>query len=130
MATASPAPRKQLDRKTVCLGETLADVERWLKAGKGRRLSTLVRQAIRAYLHPSQRPLDTAAVAASVDALRLDLARVGSNLNQLAHGFHLHGPVAFDRDALAAAHADLTEEFRKVVAGLIEVQRAIRRHDR
>lgn len=130
MASEKPSKGKQLDRKTVCLGEMLPEAMAWVKARKGRRLSTLVRQALRTELHPDHQAIDPRPLILAVDALRIDLARVGGNLNQLAHGFNMQGQVAFDRDALALAHDDLREEFRKVVAKLIEVERALQRSTR
>lgn len=130
MATPKPKKSAQPDRKTVCLGEMLPEVLAALKAKKERNLSALVRQALRVYLHPDQKAVDPRPLLAALDQLRLDLSRVGGNLNQLAHGFNMHGPAAFNRDALAASHDELREEFRKVIAKLLEVERGIRRANR
>lgn len=130
MASDEPKLSKQPDRKTICLGDMHAEALAAIKAKKERNLSALVRQSLRAYLHPDQQIFDVRPILTGLDQLRADLARVGSNLNQLAHGFNMHGPAAFNRDALAASHEELREEFRKVMTKLLEVERGIRRGNR
>lgn len=127
MTTAKPKNGERPDRKTVCLGDMLPEAMAALKAKKERNLSALVRRALSVYLHPNQKAFDTRPLLATLDQLRLDLSRVGGNLNQLAHGFNMHGPAAFNRDELAASHDELREEFRQLVAKLIEIERATRR---
>lgn len=125
--TKAPA---QPDRKTVCLGEMLKPTADALRAKKARNLSALVRQALRVYLTGERQALDPRPIVESLDLLRLDLARVGSNLNQLAHGFNIHGPAGFKRDELAIAHEELRIEFRAIIAKLLELERELRRANR
>lgn len=119
--------RSRPDVKAVSLGDLLPEAMAAVESGKERNLSALVRQGLRFYLNPETTPPDTRPFTGAVTQLRLDLARVGSNLNQLALGFHRHGQAGFDRDELAVAHEELIQEFRKVITTLRDVELAIRR---
>lgn len=101
-----------------------------LKLKKERNLSALVRAALRVYLQPNNQVQDFRPLIATLGELRVDLSRVGSNLNQLAHGFNSSGPVAFDRDALAVSHDELRAEFRRLMQQLNELERGLRRATR
>lgn len=125
-----PELKSRPDVKAVSLGDLLPAAMAVVESGKERSLSALVRQSIRFYLHPETTPPDTRPFVGAVDQLRLDLARVGSNLNQLALGFHRHGQAGFDRDALAQAHDELRQEFCKVVTTLQTIQHELRRKNR
>lgn len=125
-----PELKSRPDVKAVSLGDLLPAAMAAVKSGKERSLSALVRQSLRFYLNPETTPPDTRPFVGAVDQLRLDLARVGSNLNQLARGFNERGPVAFDRDALARAHEDLRQEFCKVVTTLRTIEHELRGKNR
>ena len=78
-------------------------------------VSKLIRRALRAYLDGATRPApELATLAAELRQLRLDLARVGGNLNQLAHAFAMDDHGEIDDDALAVTHAELRAEFRRL----------------
>lgn len=121
---------KQPDRVTVTMGEMHPPAVASLKAGKARNMSALVRQALRHYLDGDRPTMDPRPIVLALDLLRQDLARVGSNLNQLAHGFNMRGPVAFNRDELAVAHADLRGELGRVMGKLLELEREFRKLNR
>jgi hypothetical protein len=130
MGTKNSTTPTRPDRKTVCLGDMHIEATKALKSKRARNLSALVRQALRVYLQPGQQVFDTRPMIASLDQLRADLARVGSNLNQLSHGFNMHGPAAFNRDALAGSHEELREEFRKIMSCLLDIDRDLRNRNR
>jgi len=123
---------KQPDRATVTLGDMYKPAKAALKAGVARNMSALVRDALAVYLTGGdKRPqLDTRPIVDSLAKLRVGLAPVGSNLNQLAHGFNSQGQIAFNRDALAESHAELREQFRAVMSALVELERGLRRPTR
>lgn len=110
------------------MGDMRPAAKQAVKEGRAKNVSALVRQSLRSYLAEGAGPVvDSSNVVKTVDALRLDLARVGSNLNQLAHVFNVRGPVAFDRDALAETHQELRGEFAKIMGVLVELERDLRK---
>lgn len=122
---------KQPDRVTVTLGDMHKPATAALKAGAARSMSALVRKALAAYLNGGQGPqLDPRPIVNALAAVRAGLAPVGSNLNQLAHGFNSQGPIAFNRDALAESHAELRGQFAEVMRVLLELERGYRRQSR
>lgn len=125
-----PELKSRPDVKAVSLGDLLPAAMAAVESGKERSLSALVRQSLRFYLNPETTPPDTRPFIGAVDQLRLDLARVGSNLNQLALGFNRHGQAGFDRDALAQTHDELRQEFCKVVTTLQTIENELRGKNR
>lgn len=85
----------------------------------------IIKRAVRAYLEGGDGLpyFDVTKMIDALHGLRLDLARVGGNLNQLSHQFNIHNQV--DDDELAKAHADLRVEFRGVMATLKEIEVAL-----
>lgn len=62
-------------------------------------------------------------LADEVSALRVDLSRVGGNLNQIAHAVNLHDVV--DGRKLDDAHQELREQFNRLMAVVKEVSRGL-----
>lgn len=127
MTNAKPKSTRRPDQKSLSLGDVLPEAEALVRAGKERSLSALVRRAIRLYLNPEQQANDPRPMTFALGQLRLELSRIGSNLNQLAHGFNMRGPVAFKRDELAESHEALQSEFRVVMTKLDEIERVFLR---
>lgn len=125
MASQNPAPPRPT-LVGIDFGDMKARADEAVRAGVAKNRSALVRDAIGAYLNPERRRLDPRPLADAVTKMRIDFSRTGSNFNQLAHGFNMHGPVAFDRDALASQHEDLRREFTAIMTKLLEVERLVR----
>lgn len=123
---------KRPDLTSVTLGDMYKPAMAALKAGRARNMSALVRDALRVFLAGSDtRPqLDPRPIVDALVKLRVGLAPVGSNLNQLAHGFNSQGQIAFNRDALAESHADLRMQFTQVMKTLMELERELRSRPR
>lgn len=96
---------------------------------EGVKASVILRRALAAYMDGPGGLVgsseELAALTAHLGQLRADLARVGGNLNQVAHAFNMDEPL--DRDALAAVHQELRQEFGRLVGVLKEVRDATRR---
>lgn len=110
------------DRTTVRLGAVALEAREAVDNGRERNLSVLTRKALRLYLHPRQQAFDPRPLTKALTALRLDLARTGSNLNQLAHAFNTDSRMAF-RDPLAISHDQLREDFKKVMSKIGDLER-------
>lgn len=91
-------------------------------AGRPVSHAKIVKRALRAYLDggDGQPYFDATELIEALKGLRLDLSRVGGNLNQLSHQFNIHNQV--DDDELAKSHADLRVEFRRVMTVLKEIE--------
>lgn len=62
-------------------------------------------------------------LADELSALRIDLSRVGGNLNQIAHAVNLHDLV--DGRRLDESHQELREQFNRLMAVVKEVSRGL-----
>lgn len=93
------------------------------------KAAVILRRALAAYMDgpggPAGSSEELAALTVQLGQLRGDLARVGGNLNQVAHAFNMDEPL--DRDALAAVHLELRGEFSQLAGLLTEVRDATRR---
>lgn len=118
-------------RVPVELRQRLEQRAREIAAATGRRvdLSKAARAVMEAGLEdaPLQDATALAELSAKLEAMRLDLSRVGGNLNQLAHAFNLNG--SLPADSLARTHDALRTEFGQLMALLREVQRGIHRRN-
>lgn len=68
---------------------------------------------------------DTAPLVAALEQTRLELSRIGGNLNQLAHAFNMDERM-LDRAGLATVHRELQIQFGTLIDQLIEVRNALR----
>jgi hypothetical protein len=111
---------KNADRLTVRVGE-LADAlaERAVReteiTGRKVPISAVIRQALDAYLS-NRAPGEHAGLAALTKAVKdfqADFARVGGNLNQLAHYYNIHDTI--QPHELAAEHQELRRQFRALM---------------
>lgn len=91
-------------------------------AGRPVSHAKIVKRALRAYLGVGDALpyFDATELIEAQKGLRLDLARVGGNLNQLAHTFNIHSQV--DERELAKIHDELRDEFRRIMAVLKGVE--------
>lgn len=91
-------------------------------AGRPVSHAKIIKRAMRAYLEGGDGLpyFDATEMIDALRGLRLDLSRVGGNLNQLSHQFNIHNQV--DDDELAKVHADLRVEFRQVMTVLKEIE--------
>lgn len=106
------------------LSETLTQRAKDETESTGQRItpSTIVKRALRAYLvEDIQQHIDAHAIIGALKELRIDLARVGGNLNQISYGFNLDGRI--DSEELKKVHRGLQIEFRKISSGLSEIER-------
>lgn len=103
------------------------DVEKAVKAGGFKSRSAFIRHAIRAYLDGGASTSDPAPIIAALEKQRQDLARVGANLNQIAHAVNIDGPAALDAGRLSRVHDELRKEFADLVETLIQVRHEQRR---
>lgn len=105
---------------TFRLGELAVSLhERAARESKavGRRItsSLIIKRALRAYLgNETGQHFDASGMIEELAKLRSSLARVGSNLNQLAHGFNIYGKV--EPVELRKTHEALQAEFSQIVA--------------
>lgn len=111
---------------TVRLGDLTAPLEKRVASeskAAGRRItpSAILKRALRAYLGGENvQHFDASGMIEELAGLRSDLARVGGNLNQLAHTFNIYGQV--DDKELRQNHEALRDEFRPIMAMLKEVR--------
>lgn len=91
------------------------------------KAAVVVRRALREYITKGT-PAPSADVALLVTALeqiRMELSRIGGNLNQLAHAFNMDERM-LDRAGLATVHRELQAQFSTLIDQLIEVRNALR----
>lgn len=111
---------------TVRLGDLTAPLEKRAASeskAAGRRItpSSVIKKALRAYLVGNNvQVIEAPAILDALGRLRNDLARVGGNLNQLAHIFNMESRV--DKSELQKNHEALQTEFRQVIGTLKEVR--------
>ncbi len=95
---------------------------------EGVKASAILHRALAAYMDGPRAPVGSSEQLASLTErlgqLRADLARVGGNLNQIAHAFNMDEPL--DRDVLAASHRELQGEFSRLAKALQEVRNAVK----
>jgi hypothetical protein len=84
-------------------------VEQRAEAETGGNKSKLIRLALKSYLGGASRIADTAGLLAEVRALRTDLARIGNNLNQVAH--RVNAEETTDPEELKTLFADMRRVF-------------------
>lgn len=93
------------------------------------KAAVILRRALAAYMDGpgglAGSSEELAALTAQLGQLRADLARVGGNLNQVAHAFNMDEPL--DRDALAAVHQELRQEFGRLADLLQGVRNAVKK---
>lgn len=94
------------------------------------KAAVVVRRALREYLSKGApaASADTALLVAALEQIRLELSRIGGNLNQLAHAFNMDERM-LDRTGLAAVHRELQTQFGTLIDQLIEVRNAHRRDE-
>lgn len=117
---------KRYPRSTVRLGELESPlVKRATSETKasGRKVtpSAIIKRALRAYLGDGTgQHFDATELIEAVKKLRADLARVGGNLNQLAHTFNIYSQIdEADRDR---TFKELQGEFREIITVMREVE--------
>lgn len=111
---------------TVRIGDLAEALEKRAKKNKVKR-SAIIRRALRAYLEDkSFVELDT--LISELAALRLDLSRVGINLNQIARFFNTHNTI--DNQELGCAHADLRKEFQEQITFLNKINKEVLRQSK
>jgi predicted transcriptional regulator len=90
--------------------------------------SQVLRRALAAYLDGSRQPLGSfeqiERFTADLAGLRSELARVGGNLNQLAHAFNMDEPL--NTDELAVTHRELQTQFAALATLLKGVRDGIK----
>lgn len=103
----------------------------------GGKVSPVMVRALRAYLtaEPGQgdpgreAPADTSAalvpLLAALEQQRQDLARIGGNLNQIAHAFNVKGRL--HDEALAVTHGELRASFAALASLVVEVRNEIKK---
>ncbi|BCT69578.1 plasmid mobilization relaxosome protein MobC [Nitrosospira sp. NRS527] len=91
------------------------------------KTAVIVRRALREYLGKGApaASADTAPLVAALEQTRLELSRIGGNLNQLAHAFNMDERM-LDRAGLATVHRELQIQFGTLIDQLIEVRNALR----
>lgn len=92
----------------------------------GRRVtpSALVKRALQIYLAEDvQQHIDANQIIEAVKGLRIDLSRVGGNLNQIAHGFNVDGRII--PNELQQVHRELQKEFGKIAPVLREIEKEL-----
>lgn len=121
-----PAKPKRYAFTGVRLGDLTVPLEKRAASetkAAGRRItpSAILKRALRAYLSGENvQHFDTSGMIEELAGLRSDLARVGGNLNQLAHTFNIYGQV--DDKELRQNHEALQGEFRQIMAMLKEIR--------
>lgn len=86
--------------------------------------SSILQKSLRAYLNGDYiQIIEAQAIIESLDKLRNDLARVGGNLNQLAHVFNMEDRV--DEGELRKNHDALRTEFRQVIGVLRDIEQEL-----
>jgi len=75
--------------------------------------SALVRTALRDFLRQQKNKTLDPNLPAELKNLRLDLAKVGSNLNQIAYYLNIDFPVADNE--IKKSHAELQKEFKSII---------------
>ncbi|SEP43399.1 plasmid mobilization relaxosome protein MobC [Nitrosovibrio sp. Nv6] len=94
------------------------------------KASVIVRRALREYLGKGipAPDADISRLVAALEQTRLDLSRIGGNLNQVAHALNIDERMKNPSD-LEAVHADLIKQFPKVIELLLEVRNEFRRNE-
>lgn len=93
--------------------------------GAGRKGGQLVRRYVREGLARDKGEAAAPSVEAhkalvnEIKTLRLELARIGGNLNQIAHAVNIHETV--NGESLAVRHDELRDMFQKTAAAVREV---------
>lgn len=99
----------------------------------GGKVSPVLVRAIRAYLAadagsassaPGTTGPDLVPLLAALEQQRQDLARIGGNLNQIAHAWNRKGEL--HQGALAVTHDDLRAEFTRLSSLLMEIRNAVK----
>lgn len=86
--------------------------------------SAVIKKALRAYLDGNYvQVIEAPAILDALAGLRSDLARVGGNLNQLAHIFNMESRV--DKSELQKNHEALQTEFRQITGAMREIEREL-----
>ncbi len=86
--------------------------------------SAILQKALRAYLDGDYvQIVEAQTIIDALGRFRADLARVGGNLNQLAHIFNMESRV--DGRELQKNHEALQAEFREIMAKLREIEREL-----
>jgi len=118
-------PDKKYSRpRTVRLTEIENIVDDYLKKS-GETLSGLIKKSILAYLKNDgpQKEFDRAALALEIKKLRIDLSKVGGNLNQLAYFFNVSDRIS--EDALSKTHEDLKIKFKSLAQAFQQIEQKI-----
>jgi len=114
---------------TVRLGDLTTPLEKRATSeskAAGRRVtpSAIIKKALRAYMGGDfAQVIEAQAIIDALAGLRSDLARVGGNLNQLAHSFNIYERV--DDKELRLNHEALQAEFRQIMAIMQGVEREL-----
>ena len=101
-------------------------VESRADAETGGNISKLIRRALDAYLSartPGEHA-GLAELAKVVKELQADMARVGGNLNQLAHYYNIHDTI--QPHELAAEHKELRRQFQALMTIIKKTHEQIR----
>lgn len=87
------------------------------------KASVVMRRALREYIGKGSPAAssDTALLVSALERTRLELSRIGGNLNQLAHAFNIDERM-LKVDDLKRAHDELREQFRALTVQLCEIQ--------
>lgn len=101
-------------------------VESRAEAETGGNRSKLIRRALDAYLSdrtPGEHA-GLAELAKAVRELQADMARVGGNLNQLAHYYNIHDTI--QPHELAAEHKELRRQFQALMTLIKKIHEQLR----
>ena len=94
----------------------------------GIRFSELVKKSLNQFLsgRSPEREIDFSNFTIELKNLRVDLSRVGGNLNQIAHYLNVHGTLD-NIENLSNTHQELRVKFRQITETLKAVQDEIKR---
>ncbi|MHB1185076.1 MAG: plasmid mobilization relaxosome protein MobC [Desulfobulbia bacterium] len=108
------------------LKELGPEVDRRAEAETGGNRSKLIRRALDAYLSartPGEHA-GLAELAKAVRELQTDMARVGGNLNQIAHYYNIHDSI--QPHELAAEHKELRRQFQALMTIIKKIHEQLR----
>lgn len=113
--------------RPVRLGELETVVDQYIEKA-GIRFTDLVKKALNQFLsgRDPEKELDFTEFKIELNNLRVDLSRVGGNLNQIAHHLNIHGTLD-SPDELKATHQKLKDIFREITEKLNTIQDEIKR---
>lgn len=107
------------DNPSIRLKELAEPVNDFLEKS-GMTFSTMVRTALKNYMLAHKNKTPDTRLPEEIKNLRLDLAKVGSNLNQIAYNLNLDFPVS-DKH-IKETHLKLQKEFKTIIDLLKKIE--------